>query len=101
MMQQKHLLHIFPTFAVGGSQIRFAQLVRLHADRYSHTVVSLNGNYGMAEVLPPGKVALKTVHYDKHDLLGTFKEFRKTLKAAQPDVLITYNWGAIEWAIIN
>jgi hypothetical protein len=35
----KHLLHVFPTFAVGGSQMLFDQLVRLLGSRYRHTVL--------------------------------------------------------------
>ena len=101
MTQPKHLLHIFPTFAVGGSQMRFAQLVRLHADRYRHTVIALDGNYGMAEQLPPSRVTLGSLEYDKHNLIGCLKAFRTTLKTIQPDVLMTYNWGAVEWAIVN
>jgi glycosyltransferase involved in cell wall biosynthesis len=101
MTQQKHLLHIFPTFAVGGSQMRFAQLVRLHADKYRHTVMALDGNYGMAERLPQDRVTLGSVAHDKHDLIGSLKAFRGALKTIRPDVLMTYNWGAIEWAIVN
>jgi len=101
MTQQKHLLHVFPTFAIGGSQMRFAQLVRLHGDRYRHTVIALDGNYGMAEQLPLGRVMLGTVHHDKRDLFASLKLFRDRLKAIRPDVLMTYNWGAIEWAMVN
>ena len=101
MTQQRHLLHIFPTFAVGGSQMRFAQLVRLHADRYRHTVIALDGDYAMTEHLPPGRVTLESLDYRKRDLIGSLKAFRSALKAIQPDVLITYNWGAVEWAIVN
>ena len=99
--RQKHLLHIFPTFAVGGSQMRFAQLARLFADRYRHTVIALDGNYDMAGQLPLGQVTLAALNYDKRDLIGNLKLFRGTLKAIRPDVLMTYNWGAIEWAMVN
>jgi glycosyltransferase involved in cell wall biosynthesis len=101
MTQQKHILHVFPTFAVGGSQMRFAQLVRLHADRYRHTVIALSGDYAMAERLPPDRVTLSSVSHDKRDPIGSLKAFHGFLKTAMPDVLMTYNWGAIEWAIVN
>src|SRR5215469_10384557 len=101
MTQQKHLLHVFPTFAVGGSQMRFAQLVRLHAGRYRHTVIALDGNYAMAEHLPLGHVMLGAVSHDKRNLIASLKAFRGTLTAIRPDVLVTYNWGAVEWAIVN
>jgi hypothetical protein len=51
--KSRHLLHIFPTFAVGGSQIRFSQLVKLHGSRYRHTVISLDGVQSMAANIPP------------------------------------------------
>lgn len=81
--------------------MRFAQLVRLHGDVYRHTVVAMNGNYAMGQLLPPGHVTLKSLDYKKGDAVRTFKVFHDTLKAVRPDVLITYNWGAIEWAIVN
>src|ERR1700761_8849776 len=101
MTQQKHILHIFPTLAVGGSQMRFAQLVRLHADRYRHTAIALDGDYAMATRLPSDRVALDSVNYDKRDTIGSLKAFHRFLKVAKPDVLMTYNWGAIEWAVVN
>ena len=81
--------------------MRFAQLVRLHADRYRHTVIALDGNHGMAERLPQGHVTLGSVGYEKRDRIGSLKAFRRTLEEIRPDVLMTYNWGAIEWAIVN
>ena len=52
--QRRHLLHVFPSFAIGGSQSRFAQLVRLHGERYRHTVVAIDGVLTMAQRLPQG-----------------------------------------------
>ena len=47
-----HLLHVFPTFAVGGAQMRFAQLARLYGTQFRHTVLSLDGNCAMRDYLP-------------------------------------------------
>ena len=68
MSRQKHLLHIFPTFAVGGSQIRFGQLARLHGDRYRHTVIALGGDYGMAARLEGSNVAIHKISFDKRNI---------------------------------
>jgi glycosyltransferase involved in cell wall biosynthesis len=96
-----HLLHVFPSFAVGGSQIRFAQLVRLHGERFRHTVISLDGVMTMAERIPGG-VAVERIARSK--IKSTAKaifEARNILRRVKPDALITYNWGAIEWALAN
>lgn len=100
-MPQKHLLHIFPTFAVGGSQMRFAQLARLHGTRYRHTVIALDGKTDMAERLAGLPVSCHALQFDKRKPLQTWRRFRAALHSLEPDVLLTYNWGAIEWALIN
>ena len=99
--QPKHLLHVFPTFAVGGSQMRFAQLVRLHAERYRHTVLSLDGNYDMAGRLAAFPITYPKLEFDKRKTLASWRLFRRRLRDIKPDVLLTYNWGAVEWALVN
>jgi glycosyltransferase involved in cell wall biosynthesis len=100
-MPPKHLLHVFPTFAVGGSQMRFAQLARLHGERYRHTVIALDGKYDMAGRLSGLPVTCEELPFDKRKPLETWRRFRSALRVIRPDVLLTYNWGAIEWALIN
>ncbi|HWU53893.1 MAG TPA: glycosyltransferase [Rhizomicrobium sp.] len=100
-MPQKHLLHVFPTFAVGGSQMRFAQLARLHGERYRHTVIALDGKTDMMARLSGLPVTCQELHFDKRKPLQTWRQFRAALYAIRPDVLFTYNWGAVEWALIN
>src|SRR6202035_1640985 len=45
LTKPRHLLHVFPSFAVGGSQMRFGQLVAAHGSRYRHTVLALDGDF--------------------------------------------------------
>jgi glycosyltransferase involved in cell wall biosynthesis len=98
---QKHLLHVFPTFAVGGAQMRFAQLARLHGERYRHTVIALDGNTDTAARLAGLPVTCHDLAFDKRKSLETWRRFSAALRAIRPDILLTYNWGAIEWALIN
>ena len=98
---QKHLLHVFPNFAVGGSQMRFAQLARLHGERYRHTVIALDGNTDMAARLTGLPVTCHALAFDKRKSVETWRRFGAALRAIRPDILLTYNWGAIEWALIN
>jgi glycosyltransferase involved in cell wall biosynthesis len=98
---QKHLLHVFPTFAVGGSQMRFAQLVKIHGSRYRHTVLALDQNRDMASRLEGLPITYQALQFDKRKVFDSWRKFHKTLCAIGPDVLLTYNWGAIEWALLN
>jgi glycosyltransferase involved in cell wall biosynthesis len=98
----KTLLHAFPTFEIGGSQLRFAALANHFGPRYRHVIVAMNGKTECRERLD------KTVPFEilaidapKRSTLRNFVALRRTLKDLNPDLLITYNWGAIEWALAN
>jgi glycosyltransferase involved in cell wall biosynthesis len=96
------LLHVFATFAVGGPQVRFAALANHFGRGYRHLVVAMDGNYACAERLADGlDVAYPTVVVTKGAAFGNVRRFRGMLRTFAPDVLITYNWGAIEWAMAN
>ena len=98
----RHLVHVFPTFAIGGSQSRFRQLAIAHGDRYRHTVLALDGVLDMAKSIPSGPtVTCAQPQLDKSAGLLNLPLIRKCLKQQKPDVLVTYNWGAIEWALAN
>ena len=94
----RHLLHIFPTFAIGGSQIRFGQLVALHGERYRHTVISLDGNTAMAARLPKGAPVIQAgVPTNRRSLILDVRQAIGLLDQFKPDLLVTYNWGSMEW----
>ena len=101
-MTSRHLLHVFPTFAVGGAQMRFAQLVKAHGERYRHTVIALDGVTDMsARVTGDVAIEYRTLTFDKRALMRNISLFHKTVGDVAADILVTYNWGAIEWALAN
>ena len=81
--------------------MRFAQLVRLHGARYRHTVLALDQNTDMASRLAGLPITYPKLQFDKHKMLASWHLFRRTLRDTGADVLLTYNWGAVEWALIN
>lgn len=100
--QPRRLLHVMPSFAVGGIQVRLARLVNAFGRRYRHTIVSLDGNALCRDRLdtdldvtivagPPGDQTLPS------RLLAC----RAFVRREAPDLLLTYNWGAIEWALAD
>jgi glycosyltransferase involved in cell wall biosynthesis len=98
------LLHVFPTFAMGGAQSRFAVLANALGERFEHVVVSMDGVLDAARLVPAG-VRLRLVPLLARrgsglsfSNLGTF---RRILREERPDLLLTYNWGAIEWALAD
>jgi L-malate glycosyltransferase len=98
------LVHVFPTFAVGGAQVRFAALARALAREFEHVVVSLDGAWGAERLVPSGvRLRPRPVGVRKGSVLSlaNFRAFRNVLHDERPDLLVTYNWGAIEWALAD
>ncbi len=96
------LFHAFPSFEIGGAQVRFARLANKHRTQFSHFLYAANQSYKATELLNDGiDFSIPDVAYSKGHLANNFIHFRRALKELRPDVLVTYNWGAIEWALAN
>jgi glycosyltransferase involved in cell wall biosynthesis len=96
------VLSVFATFAVGGPQVRFAALANRYGARYRHLIVAMDGNVACRERLAPSlDVSFPSVPIRKGATLANLREFRELLRAWRPDVLVTNNWGSIEWAMAN
>ena len=96
------VLHVFPTFAVGGAQVRCAALANRLGDAFRHAVVALDGVTECGRRFLPGlDVTFPGIETDKRDPLGNLRRIRGLLRHLRPAVLVTSNWGSIEWAIAN
>lgn len=96
------VLHAFPSFDIGGAQMRLVQLANHFGDRYRHLIMAMDGNAGALARID------KTVHAEvlqvavKHGkTLGNLGHFRRLLAEINPDLLVTSNWGSIDWALSN
>ena len=96
------LLHVFPTFAIGGAQVRFAALANRFGPRWRHAIVALDGRTDCAERLDPSvPFALLPSPVAPGDGAARFRRIRAFLRRLAPSVLVTSNWGSIEWAAAN
>lgn len=102
MTNARHILHVFPTFAVGGAQMRFAQFANRFPALFRHTVLSLDGLMD-ASTRINGDVEAVAVRpaTDKSRPLRNIATYIQELRVRRPDVVATYNWGSIEWAAAN
>ena len=97
------LLHVFPSFAVGGAQVRFCALANRFGPRWRHAILALDGQTACAERLRP-EVAftlLPPPDLRGHSLPRRLLLIRAMLRRIGPDVLVTGNWGSMEWAMAN
>jgi glycosyltransferase involved in cell wall biosynthesis len=97
------LLHIYATFKVGGPQMRFAHLANHFGGAYRHVVVAMDGQTEAAARLAPDlNVELRTTPTTRGgSIWSNLKACRGLLDEVRPDLMVTSNWGSIEWALAN
>jgi len=96
------LLHVLPSFAFGGVQVRLARVINALGTRYRHRILALDGNRGAAALVDPAlDIRVETMPREPRSLPAALLALRRRIIAAKPDLLLTYNWGTIEWAIAN
>jgi len=95
-----HILHVFPSFQLGGSQRRFAALANHFGARYQHTIVSLDGCTDATDLILP---------QIPHQILSLARPARflsslaayNCIRAVAPNLLVTHNWGSMNWVVAN
>jgi L-malate glycosyltransferase len=99
---RQHVMHVFPSFGIGGVPLRMARIIDHFGRRLRHTIVALDQNFAAARqisecvdltLLPPGNA--------RRGMAASLYSAISVLRRLQPDILATYNWGAIEWAMAN
>jgi len=89
-------VHVFSTFSRGGSQVRATQLMRHMGRGVEHVVQAMDGNIEARSLIGPGV----QVEFEPAPATGGFLKTRKAqvswLRGQRPDLVLTYNWGAIE-----
>jgi glycosyltransferase involved in cell wall biosynthesis len=98
------LLHAFSTFAMGGPQRRFLQIANAFGPRYRHALVAMDGNTAAAAGLDSDvdfQVIPAPTQKSGGLSLGNLGRIAGVVRQQRPDLLLSYNWGAIEWALSN
>jgi glycosyltransferase involved in cell wall biosynthesis len=96
------LLHIFSTFALGGPQRRFVQLANHFGSRFRHLVRPMDGRTDAAALLnETSSCEVQPLGFKRGNAFANIRGARRVLADVRPDLLVTYNWGATEWAAAN
>lgn len=98
----RHLLHIFASFGLGGVPIRICEVINGLPKGCRHTVIALDGCFdARSRLAPDAKVEFRSLTLPKYNLLRSIGQVRKLISDLSPDLVLTYNWGAIECALAN
>lgn len=96
------LLHVFSSLAVGGQQTRFATIANHLGAAYRHRLISLDGQSGTRALLDATvDYSLVTAPTYAANPINRFWRIAAAEAWMGADLLVTYSWGAIEWAIVN
>ena len=94
------LLHVFASFGYGGVPIRMARVISHLGPRYSHDIVALDGCLdSRSRIASEVDVRYRSVSLSKANPLQAVRQAGTEIAAIRPDLVMTYNWGAIEWAM--
>ena len=96
----RHLLHVFPAFELGGAQLRTATLINALGREFRHTVISINGRLDCRDRIDPSiDVSYPPTPGVGLSVPGRLLAYRSSIRGAAPDVMLTNNWGSIEWTL--
>lgn len=99
MSAARRFVHVFATFGAGGPQVRAVQLLARLGAGHQHVVLAMDGCTDAAAQLP-AQVPVELVPPPRRGgLFANVRALRTWLRAQRPDLVLTYNWGAIESAI--
>ena len=90
------LLHVFPTFVPAGAQMRVLRLAEAFGPRFRHALVALDGRTEAAAQWPAGVELRLLAAPPKAGSLATAWRMRALLERERPDLVLTYNFGAID-----
>lgn len=98
----EHLVHVFPSFGIGGIPLRMVRIINHFGRRFRHTVIALDNDFEAAAGIDAKlDVKLVPMPHPKGGALRTVVGSALALRRLRPDLLLTYNWGAIEWAMAS
>jgi glycosyltransferase involved in cell wall biosynthesis len=96
-----HLLHVFPSFETGGAQARTVTLMNALGPAFRHSVVAMNGDFSASLRIDQGVIYETVATPSGAGSVSAVRHIAALLKQLKPDLLLTYNWGAIEAVMGN
>ena len=81
--------------------IRISYLINHFGARARHSLISTDGRYDCRSRLDPDIDFSIPEVQPANTLIGKLCSYRKTLNEMKPDLLLTYSWGSMDWALAN
>jgi glycosyltransferase involved in cell wall biosynthesis len=95
----RRFVHVFATLGAGGPQVRALQLMQHLGAGFRHVVMAMDGCTEALGMVPPEVEVAVEPPPPRRGFVGNVRAARAWLAAQRPDLVLTYNWGAIESAV--
>ncbi len=95
-MKPVHICHTFSTFVCGGPQVRTADIINALGPRFRHTIVAVDNRFDARSLINESALVNYVAPPAGKGGLAYPLAFRKLLLRVRPDLLVTYNWGAMD-----
>ncbi len=90
------VLHVFSTFAPGGPQVRATRLLPELERGWQHSIVALDGRTDARALLDPALAVEILPAPPRAGTPRTTLALARLLRRLRPDLLLTYNFGALD-----
>src|SRR5260370_2516357 len=88
----EHVLHVFPSFGIGGVPLRMVRVVNHFGKQFRHTIIALDNNYAAAVGLADDvDVTLSSTQREKRGTIRSVLAPAPASRGMRPALLITYN----------
>lgn len=91
-----HILHAFSTFSGGGPQFRMAGIMNRLGPEFRHTITAMDGKFAARDRIAPEVCVATVPPPPRGNALAYPLRLRRLVSEVRPDLLVTYNWGAID-----
>lgn len=92
----RRFVHVFSTFGAGGPQVRAVQLMHHLGADVEHVVMAMDGNTDAGDMLDRDVQVSFAEAPKVRGFLATRRSQAQWLRDQRADLVLTYNWGAIE-----
>lgn len=95
-MSERHLLHVFATFYTGGPAVRACQILPRAPAEWRHTVIAMDSRFECREQMRPEVQVDYRPPPSARGFFSMARAMAEVQRQLKPDLVLTYNWGAIE-----
>jgi glycosyltransferase involved in cell wall biosynthesis len=97
--ERPHLLHVTPSFAPGGAQVRTTQIMNHLGSGFRHTVIALDGDLSAKERIHSSVCVEYVACWRSGNPVVMAHRLARVMREQQPHLVLTYNWGSVDGVV--